>query len=141
MREIIELKSRINQLFEELMAKAQPGDTAGGGGEWTPRVDLYELADRIVLRADVPGVATEDLEVRIEGGQLLLRGSRPQPRDIDPSALCRLERPFGGFVRRYALPDSVDTDGVRASCQHGVLEVVLRKREAAAGRRIPVQAE
>jgi HSP20 family protein len=141
MREIIELRSRINQLFEELMAKAQPGESTGVPGEWTPRVDLYELNDRIVLRADVPGVAPEDLEVRIEAGQLLLRGSRRQPQDIDPSALCRLERPFGSFARRYALPESVDPDGVRAACLNGVLEIALRKRETATGRRIPVQAD
>ncbi len=140
MREIIELKSRINQLFEELMARAQP-DGAPPAGEWSPRVDLYELPDRVVLRADVPGVAPDDLEVRIESGQLLFRGVRRQPQDLDPSALCRLERPFGAFARRYALPDSVDTDGVKAHCQNGVLEIVLRKRETASARRIPVQAE
>ncbi len=139
MREVLELKSRINQLFEELLARTQPGEGAPLQGEWSPRVDLYELPDRVVLRADVPGVAPEDLDVRIEGGQLLLRGARKQPLDLDPSALCRLERPFGTFARRYALPDTVDTDGVRANCHNGVLEVVLRKREAALARRIPVQ--
>jgi HSP20 family protein len=95
----------------------------------------------VVLRADVPGVAADDLEVRVESGQLLVRGVRRQPQDLDPSALCRLERPFGAFARRYALPDSVDPDGVKAHCQNGVLEIVLRKRETSAARRIPVQAD
>ena len=140
MREMIELKSRINQLFEELLARSQP-EGAQAAGEWSPRVDLYELPDRVVLRADVPGVSPDDLEVRIESGQLLVRGVRRQPQDLDPSALCRLERPFGAFARRYALPDSVDPDGVKAHCQNGVLEIVLRKRETSAARRIPVQAE
>ncbi len=141
MREIGELKARINQLFEELMARSQPGESPALPGEWTPRVDVYELPDRVVLRADVPGVAPEDLDVRIEGGHLILRGSRRQPQDLDPSGLCRLERPFGSFARRYALPDSVAADGVKAVAQNGVLEVVLRKRETAQARRIQVQAE
>jgi HSP20 family protein len=141
MREIIDLKARINQLFEELMARTQPGEQMAMSGEWTPRVDLYELPDRVVLRADVPGVAAEDLDVRMEGGHLILRGARRQPQDLDPSAICRLERPFGTFIRRYALPESVSPDGVKASAQNGVLEVVLRKRETAAARRIAVAAE
>lgn len=141
MREIGELKERINQLFEELMARTQPGENPTLPGEWSPRVDVYELPDRVVLRADVPGVTPEDLDVRIEGGHLVLRGARRQPQDLDPSALCRLERPFGAFVRRYALPDSVSPDGVKALAQNGVLEVVLRKRETAQPRRIHVDAE
>jgi HSP20 family protein len=141
MREVLDLKARINQLFEDLLARSQPGEGQASPGEWSPKVDLYELPDRVVLRADVPGVTPEDLDIRIEGGQLLLRGSRRQPQDLDPSSLCRLERPFGSFVRRYALPDSVDTDGVRANCHDGVLEIVLRKRETAVARRIPVQSD
>lgn len=140
MREMIELRARINQLIEELLARSQP-DGPVAAGEWTPRVDLYELPDRVVLRADVPGVVPDDLEVRVENGQLLVRGVRRQPQDLDPSALCRVERPFGTFARRYALPESVDPDGVRAHCHNGVLEIVLRKRESAAARRIPIQAD
>ncbi|MBP7148848.1 MAG: Hsp20/alpha crystallin family protein [Acidobacteria bacterium] len=141
MQDMLDLKTRINRLFEELLARTEPGEVPAAGGEWTPRVDLYELPDRVVLRADVPGVSPGDLDVRLENGQLLLRGTRRQPQDLDPGALCRLERPFGPFVRRYALPDSVDPEQVRASCAQGVLEVVIGKRETGGFRRIPVQAD
>lgn len=141
MHELIDLKNRVNQLFDELMARTQPGETNNIPGEWTPRVDVYELGDRVMLRADLPGVAAEDLEIRLEGGQLLLRGSRRQPQDTDPSTICRLERPFGSFVRRYALPDSIDPETVRAALLNGVLEIVLGKRETASIRRIPVRMD
>lgn len=141
MQDVLDLKTKINRLFEELLSRAEPGEAAAVPGEWTPRVDLYELADRVVLRADLPGVNPDDLEVRMESGVLLLRGVRRQPGDLDPAALCRLERPFGAFSRRYALPDSVDPDQVRAGCQQGVLEIVIRKKENAGFRRIPVQAD
>jgi HSP20 family protein len=66
---------------------------------------------------------------------------RRQPQDLDPSALCRLERSFGSFVRRYALPDSVDPELVRAAQANGVLEIVVPKRESAVHRRIPIQLD
>jgi HSP20 family protein len=140
MQDVLELKSRINTLFEELLARAEPGQPVSGNGEWTPKVDMYDLPERIVLRADVPGVAPDDLELRIESRQLILRGTRQQPRDIETEGLCRLERPFGSFVRRYALPETVDPEQVTASTQNGVLEIVIRKREASTARRISVRS-
>lgn len=141
MDELGELRNRINRLFEDLATRMP--ESAGGedSGDWTPKIDLYELPDRIVLRADVPGVPAEDLEIRLEGGHLVLIGRREQPKDLEPSAVRRLERPFGSFVRRYALPDAIDPEQVRASYAAGVLEVVLRKREETAVRRVPVQSQ
>lgn len=141
MQDVLELKTKINRLFEELLSRAEPGETTTVAGEWTPRVDLYELPDRVVLRADLPGVNPDDLEVRLESGVLLMRGVRRQPTDLDPQALCRLERSFGTFARRYALPDSVDPDQVRANFQQGVLEILIRKKESAGFRRIQVQTD
>ena len=141
MNELIELKSKINRVFDDLMTRFDQVDGSASGGEWIPRIDLYELPDRVVLRADLPGVRSEDLDVRIEGGQLIIRGSRQQPTDLDQSALCRMERPFGTFVRRYSLPDAMDSEKVRASCRDGVLELVIGKREATAVRHIPVRNE
>lgn len=140
MHELVELRSKIGRLFEEVLSRVEPHE-AQTSGEWSPKVDLYELPDRIVLRADVPGVPPESLDVRVEGGYLLVRGTRRQPADLDPTALSRVERPFGTFARRWALPDGIDIDGVRAQCHQGVLEVTLRKRETDIPRRIAVQSE
>lgn len=139
MNELIELKGKINRVFDDLMSRFDQTEGSVSTGEWIPRVDLYELPDRVVLRADIPGVRPEDLDVRIEGGHLIMRGNRQQPEDIDASALCRLERPFGTFARRYALPDAIDPEKVRATCRDGVLEMVIGKREETAVRRIPVR--
>lgn len=142
MRELIELRDKINRLLEDVMKRAEP-DLAPPqtGGDWLPKVDLYELPDRVVLRADLPGVSADNLDVRLEGGQLVLLGSRPQPTDIDASAIRRLERSFGSFARRYTLPDGIDHESVKAAYADGVLEVVVRKREETAVRRIPVRSE
>lgn len=140
MNDFIELKTRINGLIDDLLARGEPGQGGPASGDWVPKVDVYDLADRVVLRADVPGVAPDDVEVRLEGSHLVIRGSRRQPQDLDAEALCRLERPFGSFARRYQLPEPADPDQVKATCQHGVLEVVVRKREPSQTRRISVEA-
>ncbi|RMG42952.1 MAG: Hsp20/alpha crystallin family protein [Acidobacteria bacterium] len=139
MDDLLELRTRINRIFEDLMGRLEPGEAPAAAGDWIPRVDLYELPDRIVLLADVPGVSPEDLDVRVEGGHLILAGRRRPPQGLDASAACRLERPFGSFARRYALPDGIDPDSVRASASDGVLEIVIDRREARAARRIPIQ--
>ena len=141
MREFVELKERINRVLDEIMSRAEPGDLEEGStGEWSPRVDLYELPDRVVIRADLPGLSTGDMDVRMEGAQLVIMGTRRQPQDLDPSAIRRIERPFGSFVRRYNLPDGVDGESIKASYDNGVLEVVVRKREETAVRRIPIES-
>jgi len=136
----LDLKTRIIELLDELIARSEPGQTGGSSGDWSPRVDMYDLPDRIVLRADVPGIPAGDLEVRLEGRELVLRGLRRPPEDVPAEYLCRLERPFGSFVRRYQLPDTVDPEKVRASCRLGVLEVEVGKREPSEARRISVEA-
>lgn len=144
MQQLVELKARINRVLEEALARGDEGveaEASGGSGEWTPRIDLYEYPDRLVLKADVPGVVPADLEVRIDPGELTIRGVRRPPADLDPAGARRLERPFGPFVRRYSLPESADPERTRATYQLGVLEVVVGRRDEQASRRVPVQAD
>ncbi len=141
MQDLVDLKAKINQMFDDALARGEEDAPLAGAGEWSPRVDLYEYPDRLVVRADVPGVNPDDLEVRIDAGELVLRGTRRGPADLDPAGARRLERPFGEFVRRYALPDSADPDRARASYGLGVLEVVVGRRDEAASRRVPVQSD
>jgi HSP20 family protein len=135
--EIAELKSRIIGLIDDALSRVE-GDAPAASGEWTPRVDLYDLPERVVLRADVPGMTADDLDVSLEGAHLVIRGTRKPPQDIDDDHLCRRERAFGSFARRYALPEVFDADQIRATCHEGVLEVVVRKREPTATRRISI---
>lgn len=144
MQELVELKSKINRVLEEALARDGEGIEPEGqpeSGEWTPRVDLYDYPDRLVLKADVPGVAPADLEVRIDPGELTIKGVRRPPADLDPAGARRIERSFGPFIRRYALPESADPDRARATYQFGVLEVIVGRRDEAGSRRVPVQAD
>ena len=109
------------------------------GGDWTPSVDIQERSDRFCIRADLPGVNPEDVEITLEGGCLTLRGSRHEEKTEDAQGFRRTERVQGIFHRRFSLPDTVDAEGVKAESRHGVIEITVPKREKAQPRRITVK--
>lgn len=99
--------------------------------KWTPAVDIYETEHSLVLKSELPGIDPKDLEVRIEDGTLYLKGERKQERDVKEESYHRVERSYGSFTRTFSLPNSVDTDNVKAEYKDGVLTLTLAKREEA----------
>jgi HSP20 family protein len=110
------------------------------GSDWMPAVDIREEDDRFVLHADIPGVKPEDIEVSMENGVLTIRGERGHESQESAEGYKRLERQHGVFIRRFALPDSVDAEQIAATGKDGVLEVVLPKAQKQQARKIEVQA-
>lgn len=99
--------------------------------KWTPAVDIYETEHSLVLKSELPGVDPKDVEVRIEDGTLYLKGERKQERDVKEENFHRIERSYGSFTRTFSLPNSIDTDNVKAEYKDGVLTLTLAKREEA----------
>jgi HSP20 family protein len=131
-RDLMAIQDRMNRLFQETMAR-QRGEEELELGQWSPAVDIYETGDRIVLRADLPGLEQSEIEVRVDDNTLTLRGDRKAPADVKAEDFHRAERPHGPFLRSFSLPQNVDQGGIRATHKNGVLEIVLpRKREAKA---------
>ena len=125
--------------FSRLCAGSNDESTSAVA-EWAPSVDIEEHADKYVLHADVPGVDPSAIEITLEKGVLTLSGSRDklvEQKDVDSR---RTERITGRFLRRFTLPESVDADAVKASGKHGVLEIVIPKREAEKPRKIAVNS-
>lgn len=140
LRELWTLQDRVNRLFQEGMMH-RPGQEDLQAGQWTPAVDIIETADKIVLRADLPGVDQEDIELRLEDGTIVLRGQRrPQP-DLRTEDMHRAERPTGTFARSFSLPTNVDQVGIHASQKNGVLEVVLPKKQESKPRAIRIEVK
>lgn len=108
--------------------------------QWTPRVDIGEEATRFVILADVPGVDPKDIEINMDKGILTIRGERPGHAQAEGEKYTRVERSHGVFYRRFALPDSADAEGIKASGRHGVLEISIPKRPESTPRRIPIDA-
>lgn len=107
--------------------------------EWAPRVDIREEAKRFVIEADIPGVDPKDIDVNMDKGVLSIRGERKTEYKQDDNRYTRVERAHGVFHRRFALPDSADPDGVRASGRNGVLEIVIPKRPETTPRKISIE--
>jgi HSP20 family protein len=109
-------------------------------GTWAPPVDIFERQDHLVIRAEVPGVQMEDMDVRIENGVLTLHGERKQETDVNETNAHRLERVYGAFTRSFTLPTTVDATKVAASHKDGVLEVTVPKAETAKPKSIEIKA-
>lgn len=137
-RDLMTIQQRMNRLFQETLSR-QRGQEEIDSGQWGPSVDIYETDDRIVVRADLPGVAQSDIEVRIDDNMLVLRGERRPPDDVKADDYHRAERPHGAFVRSFSLPQNVDQGAIRASHNNGVLELVLPKRQDSKAKSIRVE--
>ncbi len=121
-------------------ARRGVGDDQSPVADWVPAVDIIEEKDRFVLRADVPGVKTEDIEVAMDNGILSVSGERHAIAPSDDSGVQRIERATGRFLRRFTLPDTADSEGISAKSSNGILEVVIPKAPEIQARRITVEA-
>lgn len=108
------------------------------GDDWAPAIDLKESGKQYVVKADIPGVDPEDIDVTLENGILTIRGQRQEERREDKESWHRLERFAGSFSRQFHLPDAAE-DGIEAKMNKGVLEIHIPKSEAAAARKIEIK--
>jgi HSP20 family protein len=125
------------RLFQDTVNRLFSDQT--GARPWAPSVDIFETDNELVLKADVPGVALKDIDIRIENGTLSLKGERKFEREENNKGFHRMERSYGSFVRYFTVPDSVDSENVKADYQGGVLTVTLPKKEIAKPKSIKVQ--
>lgn len=108
--------------------------------DWVPAVDIVEEKDRFVLRADLPGVNVDDIELRMEDGILSIAGSRARESRAESGGVQRFERATGRFFRRFTLPETADADNVSARSANGILEILIPKQPELQARRIAVEA-
>lgn len=109
--------------------------------DWVPAVDIVEENDRFVLRADVPGVKPEDIDVNMENGMLTVSGERHDEQTEETKGMRRVERVSGKFYRRFSLPDSANAEKISAKSSNGILEVTIPKQPEVQARRITVQSD
>jgi len=109
--------------------------------DWRPRADVYEDGNELVVKAELPGVKREDIEVNVEAGVLTIRGTRKDEKEIKEEHFHRMERSSGSFFRQIPLPGVVSADAIKATHKDGVLEIRLPKPtpEPPKGKTIPVE--
>lgn len=105
---------------------------------WAPAVDIYETEHELVVKADLPDVKPEDLDIRVENNILTIRGERKFEKKVDESNYLRVERAYGSFSRSFALANTVNTEAIKADYQNGVLTLTVPKREEAKPKQIKV---
>jgi len=133
-REMATLQNRVNSLFQDFGGEADPVTTAA----FAPAVDVYENAEKVVLKLDVPGIKEEDLDIRVENQTLTVRGERKFEKEEKEENFHRIERRYGSFFRSFSLPTSVDTENVHASYEAGVLKLELQKKASAQPKQIKI---
>jgi HSP20 family protein len=136
-RELATMQDRMARLFGDVYLRDE--DT-GFRGAWTPAVDIFETdAHDLVLKAELPGVGREDIEVTVENSTLVLKGTKKFDAEVKEENYRRIERTYGTFHRSFTLPNTVDAARVSADFKHGVLTVKLPFREEAKPRTVNVE--
>jgi HSP20 family protein len=124
------------RLFEDVVTRLMSEPRANR--PWSPSVDIFETEDALTLKADLPDVKIEDIDVRVEHQTLTLRGQRKFAKEERVKGYHRIERSYGEFVRSFAVPSTVDTEKVEADYKSGVLTITLPKKETAKPRQVKV---
>ncbi|TWT23782.1 Hsp20/alpha crystallin family protein [Luteimonas marina] len=132
------LQNEIKQVFDRFFGQEDTDTSAVVTAQWVPRVDIKEEAERFVILADLPGIDPQQIEVQMDKGILSIKGERQGESTTETARFSRIERRYGSFHRRFALPDSADADGISASGRNGVLEIVIPKKPETTPRRIQV---
>jgi HSP20 family protein len=150
------MSQEMDRLFDTFSATGQGGrgvqssrsgrslQQQGGRGQsyWAPQMEVFQRGNDMVVRADLPGVRPDDVQIDIEDGVLTISGERRQENEQQQEGYFRSERSYGTFVRSIALPEGVNEDQVNARFDHGVLEVdiPMPDQQRSRGRRVQIQS-
>ena len=129
------LQEQVNRLFESSF----PGRSDNSAlTTWAPAVDIYETENELVVKADLPDVSEKDLDVRIENNTLTIRAERKFEKKVEEENYLRVERTYGSFSRSFSLPNTVNSEAIKADYKNGVLTVELPKRAESKPKQIKV---
>jgi HSP20 family protein len=134
LRELANFQDRINRVFT-----GAGDDGLETSGAWVPPVDIYQNGDHeLVLKAELPGMTREDIDITIDKSTLVVKGEKKLASEVKEDRFHRIERSYGAFSRSFSLPSSVDSSRIAAEYKNGVLTVRLPLREEAKPRQIKV---
>jgi HSP20 family protein len=132
------LMNRLHRDLDRLLTPAAEPQSAVV--DWVPAVDIREEDSQFVIHVDLPGVDPKQIDVTLEKGELTIRGRRDLAAREEKQGFRRVERVSGEFYRRFSLPDTADSQAVKARHTNGVLEVTIPKQAQVLPRRVNVEA-
>ena len=136
-RDLMATQRDFDRLFREAFSPAL-GEGEVSTRTWAPPVDIYENGDSLVLKAEVPGINPDDVEIRLEDNHLYLKGERKFEKEVKEQNYHRVERSYGTFTRTFTLPNTIDSDKVSANYKDGVLTLTMPKKEEAKPKTIKI---
>jgi HSP20 family protein len=132
----------VNHLFEEFFNDFPFSNSLPEKRDsWIPSVDILEKDGNLILRAELPGMTEKQIELKLEGNTLTLRGERKMENEDKKSSYHRVESFYGSFTRSFRLPDTVDLEKINADYKNGVLTVTISQKPEVKPREIPVTVQ
>lgn len=125
-------------MFEESVRTRGTEEGEFAPGSWAPPVDIYETQDALLVKAELPEVEREDIDIRLENGVLTIRGHRKLNEELKNYQCYRMESQHGAFSRSFSLPRTVNADKIEANYKDGVLSITIPKREETKARQIQI---
>jgi HSP20 family protein len=137
--EVTHFRRELDNLFDRFFRMDFPLSTdIFSEGHWNPRVDIVERENEITVKAEIPGVEAKDIDLKLEGRTLTIKGEKKQETEGIEGSYHRVERSYGFFNRVLELPDEVDPESVEAGFKKGVLTVVMKKTKTSRSRKIEI---
>ena len=141
-RDVVTLQDRMNRMFDQALSRTRAYDEEGlTASTWAPAVDIFETAENIVMKAELPGVSRENIDIQVRDNTLTLKGERKFEREVKDENYLRIERSYGAFQRAFSLPTVIQQDKIEAVFKDGVLEVMLPKAEEAKPKQVKVEVK
>jgi HSP20 family protein len=138
LQDLATVQDRMNRLFHEFHSRQE--DDVMTRGAWVPPVDIFESGNKeLVIKAELPAMTREDIDVTVENQTLSIRGEKKFNQEVKDEQYHRVERTYGAFSRSFTLPLTVDVTKVAAEYKDGVLTVTLPLREEAKPKHIKVE--
>ena len=129
------LQEKLSRMFGDVLERTGEESNLTA---WAPAVDIYETANELVLKADLPEMNPQDLDIRVENNILTIRGERKFEKKADEENYLRIERAYGSFTRSFSLANSVKSEEIKAEYQNGALTLHIPKREETKPKQIKV---
>ncbi|MFN3531077.1 MAG: Hsp20/alpha crystallin family protein [Candidatus Brocadia sp.] len=136
---ISSLQSEINRMFDRFFRGWELPEFGVETGAWMPPIDLSETADKVTVKAEIPGIDPKEVDISIQGNTLRIKGEKKEEKEEKGENYYRMERCYGSFSRSIDLPTSVDPNKVTAEYKNGVLEITMQKKEEVKPKQIPVK--
>ncbi|MCM8796534.1 MAG: Hsp20/alpha crystallin family protein [Candidatus Omnitrophica bacterium] len=137
-RDLEAIQNEMNRLFDSSLLRWSDRDVGLLEGAWSPAVDIYDSKGNVMVKADIPGMKKDEIEVSVNKDILIIKGEKKQEKETKEKDFVRTERFYGSFNRAIRLPAEVDASKVNATYKNGVLELVLPKKEEAKPKQLKI---